>query len=421
MSIGANWSRNFEYTAARLHRPTTLDEVKQIVASATKVGVLGSRHSFNGIADTTGDLISLEALEAEIVIDAEALTVTTGAGIRYGELGAFLQERGYGLANLASLPHISVAGATATATHGSGNGNQNLAAAVAGLTLVTADGTVLELTRSSPEFAGAVVGVGALGIVTSITLDIEPAFDIAVSVFEELAWDTLLDNLDAITDSAYSVSVFTDWSRDTVDQVWLKQRVDGTAGPLPVAGEAFYGAAPATVRRHPLPGVSAEACTEQLGIAGNWIDRLPHFRLDFTPSNGEELQSEYIIPRTHARAAIEALRPLADRITPLLQITEIRTMAADELWLSMASGVDSLGFHFTWKLQQAEVEEVLLDIEEALAPFSARPHWGKLFRAEAAHIATLYEHLPEFIELAERLDPEHKFRNDFLDKHLFGA
>ncbi|ADO76087.1 FAD-binding protein [Stigmatella aurantiaca] len=416
-----NWARNVEYSAARLHRPTSLDEVKALVASARAVRALGSGHSFNTLADTPGELISLEALAQEVVIDPSARTVTVSGGIRYGELGARLQAEGFALANLASLPHISVAGAIATATHGSGNTNRNLAAAVSGLTLVTARGETLALTRSSPDFAGAVVGLGALGLVTSVTLDIEPSFDVAVTVYEHLAWDTLLHHFDALMRAAYSVSLFTNWARDTVDQVWLKQRVDGTAGALPLPGQDFHGATPAPERRHPLPGAPAEACSEQLGIAGCWADRLPHFRLGFTPSRGEELQSEYILPRAHAAAAIEALRALAGRIAPLLQIAEIRTMAADDLWLSMNYRADSVGFHFTWKPLQPEVEALLPVIEEALAPFRARPHWGKLFHARASHLATLYEKWPAFIALAERLDPEHKFRNDFLARHVFGA
>ena len=405
----SNWSRNIDYSAARLHRPTSLDALKELVAGARAVKALGSRHSFNRIADTRGELISLEALAHDVVIDREARTVTASGGIRYGELGARLQEAGFALANLASLPHISVAGAIATATHGSGIANRSLSAAVSGLTLVTARGETLALTRASADFAGAVVGLGALGLVTSVTLDIEPAFEVAVSVHEGLTWDVLLRDVDAVLGAAYSVSLFTHWSRDTVDQVWLKHRVDGPSQPAP--GQDFHGAVPARVRRHPILGLAAEACTEQLGLPGPWIHRLPHFRLDFTPSNGAELQSEYILPRVHAAAAIEALRGLAPRLTPLLQVAEIRTMAADDLWLSMAYREDSIGFHFTWKLLPPEVEALLPVLEEALAPFGARPHWGKLFHAGAGHLASLYERLPEFIALAERLDPDHKFRN----------
>lgn len=421
-TAGTNWSRNVDYRAARLHLPRTVEEVQRIVADSTAVRALGSRHSFNTIADTTGDLISLEQLQFPVTVDAHAMTVTAGAGMRYGELGAELQSQGYALANLASLPHISVAGAISTATHGSGNAIGNLASAVAGLTLVTADGALLSLRRGDADFAGAVVGLGSLGILISVTLDIEPRFDVAVDVFENLPWQTLLSEFDAITGAAYSVSLFTDWSGAAVKQAWLKQRItsESPRSDAATAG-AFFGATPATERRHPLPGVSAEACTEQLGIAGAWIDRLPHFRLDFTPSNGAELQSEYMVPREHAGAAIAALRALGSKITPLLFVGEIRTMAADDLWLSMASGRDSVGFHFTWQPRQAEVELLLPEIEAALAPFGVRPHWGKLSTLDAAAIAALYPRHADFVALAERLDPQHVFRNEFVERTVFGA
>lgn len=421
-TAGSNWSQNVDYRAARLHLPRTIEEVQSIVAGSPAVRALGSRHSFNTIADTTGDLISLEQLSFPVTIDEAAMTVTAGAGMRYGELGAELQAAGYALANLASLPHISVAGAITTATHGSGNGNGNLATSVAGLTLVLADGSLLTLSRGDADFAGAVVGLGSLGILVSITLDIEPTFDVSVNVFENLPWATLLDSFDTITGAAYSVSLFTDWSGAAVDQVWLKHRVTAAAPVSDAASAgAFHGATPATERRHPLPGISAEACTEQLGIPGAWIDRLPHFRLDFTPSNGAELQTEYMVPREHAAAAITALRALGSKITPLLYVTEIRTMTGDDLWLSMAYGRDTVAFHFTWQLRQAEVEALLPELEAALAPFSVRPHWGKLATPDAAAAAGLYPRHADFVALAERLDPTHVFRNDFVDDRVFGT
>jgi xylitol oxidase len=421
-TAGSNWSQNVDYRAARLHLPRSVEEVQSIVAGSPAVRALGSRHSFNTIADTTGDLISLEQLDVPVTIDASSMTVTAGAGMRYGELGAELQAAGYALANLASLPHISVAGAVTTATHGSGNGNGNLASSVAALTLVLADGSLLTLTRGDADFAGAVVGLGSLGILVSMTLDIEPTFDVAVNVFENLPWEALLASFDEITGAAYSVSCFTDWSGTAVDQVWLKHRITASEPTADAAtAGAFFGATPATVRRHPLPGISAEACTEQLGIPGAWIDRLPHFRLDFTPSNGAELQTEYMVPREHAAAAITALRALGSKITPLLYVSEIRTMTADNLWLSMAYGRDTVAFHFTWQLRQAEVELLLPEIEAALAPFSMRPHWGKLATLDAAALASLYPRHADFVALAERLDPTHVFRNDFVEAKVFAV
>ena len=417
MSNGANWAKNYSYGAADFVRPSRIEEVQEIVASSNKVHALGSRHSFNSLPDTSGTLISLDRIDDDFVIDEAAQTVRVSGGVRYGELARFLSAKGYALANLASLPHISIAGATATATHGSGNGNQNLSAAIESIELITATGDIRVFNRGDAGFDGAAVSIGALGIAARLTLRIEPNFDVAVSVYEGLAWATLQVDFEAIMGSAYSVSCFVDYSADHVEQLWTKRRVDDPR--TPGATSPFAGGVSATVRRHPLPGVDAEACTEQLGIAGNWSDRLSHFRLDFTPSNGEEIQSEYLLPRVHASAAIEALRGLGDQIAPLLQVSEIRTIAKDSLWLSSAYEADIVGFHFTWKKLQREVEALLPDIEAALAPFAARPHWGKVFTLDAAAIAPLYPRFDDFIALATQLDPEQKFRNDFLARHVF--
>ncbi|WP_441411322.1 FAD-binding protein [Arthrobacter sp. 2MCAF15] len=413
-----NWAGNYGYQAAKMSHPASVAELQEVVAGAGKVRALGSRHSFNDIADTSGTLVVLDRLDAGISIDAQAMTVSVSGGTRYGTLAAELQRHGFALHNLASLPHISVAGAVATATHGSGDGNGNLATAVAALELVTADGTVVSARRGDPDFAGMVVGLGALGIVSRLTLDIEPSFEIAQSVFEGLDWDQVLESFDTLTSSAYSVSLFTDWSGPAVGQAWLKNRTDRAV--LPAGLPEFFCGTPATQARHPLPGVSGSNCTQQLGIPGPWADRLAHFRMEFTPSKGDELQSEYLIPREHAVEALRTMRKLSDVVTPLLLVGEIRTIAADELWLSPNYGRDGIGLHFTWRQDEPAVRAILPLLEAELAPFDARPHWGKLFHAGAAGLAPLYPRFAEFTALAGRLDPDGKFRNAFLDRTVFG-
>lgn len=413
-----NWAGNYGYQAPRIAHPESMAELQDLVAGAGKVSALGSRHSFNDIADTSGTLVVLDKLDAGISIDTQNMTVTVSGGTRYGTLAAELQRQGFALHNLASLPHISVAGAVATATHGSGDGNGNLATAVAALELVTADGTAATARRGDAGFAGMVVGLGALGIVSRLTLDIEPSFDVAQTVFEGLHWDQVLESFDALTSSAYSVSLFTDWSGSTVGQAWLKNRTDQAV--LPAGLPEFFSGAPATEARHPLPGVSGRNCTQQLGVPGPWSDRLAHFRMEFTPSQGEELQSEYLIPREHAVEALRALRRLSGLVTPLLLIGEVRTIAADQLWLSPNYGRDGIGLHFTWRQDEPAVRAILPLLEAELAPFSARPHWGKLFHGDAASLAPLYPRFADFTALAGRLDPAGKFRNAFLDHTVFG-
>ena len=412
-----NWAGNYEYRASAIEHPTSLADLQRAVSGSTRVRALGSRHSFNDIADTPGTLVSLDVLDPAVGIDEAALTVTVGAGVRYGVLAGHLQRRGFALHNLASLPHISIGGAVATATHGSGNANGNLATAVVGLEIVTASGDVLAVAEGDDGFDGMVVGLGALGVVHRVTLRIEPTFEVRQDVFLDVPWDAVLADYDAATSSAYSVSLFTDWSGDTIGQAWLKSRVDSDS-PAP---SSFYGGKAADRAYHPVPGVAADHCTQQLGVPGPWSDRLAHFRLAFTPSNGEELQSEYLVGREHAVAAIQAMRSLAPRISPLLQVSEVRSMAADGLWLSNNYGRDGIGLHFTWKPLQPEVEALLPELEAALAPFAARPHWGKLFAADAAQLAPLYPRFEDFRTLARRLDPEGKFRNDFLDRTVFGT
>jgi xylitol oxidase len=305
--------------------------------------VVGSRHSFNHIADCE-DMMHL-ALPANLTVDAGRRTVSFAAGLTYGALAEALHADGLALRNMASLPHISVAGAVATATHGSGDRNGNLATAVAGLELVTSSGELLRSNRGDPEFEGMVVGLGALGVVTRLTLDVEPAYEVRQVVYENLTWRMLFEHFDEIFASGYSVSVFTRW-REPVDSVWVKSR----GAELP---DELFGATPAEVDRHPIAELDAINCTPQLGRRGVWSDRLPHFRMNFTPSSGQELQSEYFVPRAKAIVAVEAVHALAERITPVLQISELRTVAGDRLWMSPEYGRDSLAIHFTWRFDQA--------------------------------------------------------------------
>ena len=409
-----NWAGNYTYRAEKLHRPTTIEQVQEIVANAASVHVLGSRHSFNDIADSS-ELISLENLPADVVVDHQAHTVSLGGGVKYGNLAKTLNEEGVALHTLASLPHISVAGAVATATHGSGVTCGNLGTAVAGLSIVTSSGEIIKASRGDPDFDGLVVGLGALGAVTRITLDVQPAYEVKQRVFEGLSWKALYDHFDEITSCGYSVSIFTRWG-ETNEQVWVKSRTDE---PDRVEGDLF-GAVAATVDRHPIVELDPTPCTPQLGRPGLWSDRLPHFRMSYTPSSGEEIQSEYLFPRRHAMGAIEAVRALADGIRPILQVSEIRRVAADRLWMSMNYEEDSVGIHFTWKREPDAVQEMVAQIEDALTPFEARPHWGKVFHADAAAIAPLYKRHSDFVRLVERLDPRGAFRNSWLKARVLG-
>lgn len=414
----SNWAGNYSYRAARLHCPETVEQTQELVARSRRIKALGTRHSFNDIADTSEDLLSLERLDRVMALDPGRRTVTVEAGVRYGDLGRFLEREGWALHNLASLPHISIAGACATATHGSGNNNGNLATAVVALEMVTADGNVVTLSRERDgEFAGVVVGLGALGIVTKVTLRIEPTFAVRQTVYENLPLAQAESHFDAITGSAYSVSLFTDWQNARFSQVWLKRRAsdaDAAFAPEPT----FFEATLATRDLHPIAGISAENCTAQRGVPGPWHERLPHFRLEYTPSSGEELQSEYLVPRPHAASALRAIHDLREHVAPHLLISEVRTVAADDLWLSPCYEQACVGLHFTWKQDWAAVKQVLPRIEERLTPLGARPHWGKLFTLAPAQLPTLFPKLFDFQQRRRDYDPAGKFRNAFLDTYI---
>jgi xylitol oxidase len=412
-----NWAGNVTFGAERLHRPSTLDELRRHVASSKHIRALGTGHSFNRIADTPGDLVSVTDLPPRIEIDAERRVVTVSAGVRYGQLTQRLDAAGYALPNLGSLPHISVAGACATATHGSGDRNGNLATAVTAIQLVTASGDLHELSRAadSDRFHGMVVGLGAFGVVTALTLRIVPAFQVRQYVYEHLPRTHLDKHFDEIFASAYSVSLFTDWTEPHMTQVWLKQLAgDDTEPPPPRWMDATLADGP----RHPVRGLPTENCTPQLGAAGPWHERLPHFRHEFTPSTGDELQSEYFVPRDRTADALASIDEIRHLIAPVLQISELRTVAADELWLSPSYRRDSVAFHFTWRPEPDRVNAAVEALDDALALYETRPHWGKLFATAPDAIRRRYPRHADFSRLLAEIDPTGKFRNEMIERYF---
>ncbi|WP_368498227.1 FAD-binding protein [Herbiconiux sp. A18JL235] len=427
-SPGDNWAGTHRYAADRLAEPASIAEAQRLVASASRVRALGSRHSFNDIADPGegGLLLSLAALsgdEASIEIDPDARTVTVGSATRYAALATHLEQHGWALENMGSLPHISVGGATATGTHGSGERNRNLSAAVVGVELIDGSGSLVTLTESGdPErFPGAVIALGALGVVTRLTLRIVPSYRMRQDVYLDLPWSSVESDFDAVMGGAYSVSLFTDWRESGPHQVWVKSVVSSSEAPLTPAidpGLGYFGAVSAGEKVMSPADEGHDNTTVQGGVVGPWCERLPHFRIDATPSNGDEIQTEYFVDRAVTVSAISAVRALGARIRPHLLVSEIRTVAGDAQWLSPTRGVDSVALHFTWKNQPDSVRELLPELEEALAPFEARPHWGKWFAADAATIAPLYPSLPRFAALADALDPERRFRNPYLERVL---
>jgi xylitol oxidase len=415
-----NWAGNVTFRAGRLHRPDTLDELRKLVAGRPRLRTLGTGHSFNRLADTTGDLVSVAGLPPDIQLDPAGPRVRVAAGLRYGDLVARLHAAGWALPNLASLPHISVAGACATGTHGSGDRNGGLATSVSALRLVTADGDLVTLDRrTDPDrFPGTVVALGALGVIVDLTLDLVPAFDLRQYVYQDLPREELDAHQAEVFGAGHSVSLFTDWTGPRFNQVWIKRRVDDPRPWQPAP--RWFGATLADRPLHPVPGMSAENCTGQLGEPGPWYARLPHFRLEFTPSSGEELQSEYLLPRSRMTEALDAVDRVRHLVAPVLQISEIRTVAADDLWLSPSYGRDSVAIHFTWVKDPEAVAPVLAAVERELAGLAARPHWGKVFGVPAAELRDRYDRHGDFLDLMRHFDPAGKFRNELLDQYFPG-
>jgi alditol oxidase len=435
-----NWAGNLEYSTANVTYPETVEQVQAVVKQADKLRTLGTQHCFNKIADSPHQLVSTKKLSKILALDAEKKTVTVEAGVRYGTLGEYLQAKGFALRNLASLPHISVAGSIATATHGSGVKNGNLATEVSGLEFVTGTGDVVTLTREKDgeQFNGAVVHLGGLGVVTKVTLDIVPTYQVSQVVYENLPFAELEKNFEAIMSSGYSVSLFSDWQKNVISEVWVKNRLGGnqTAQPQPgvigiqpgkaigsggqtvQAKPELFGAKLATRNLHPIRELASENCTDQMGVPGPWHERLPHFKMNFTPSSGKELQAEYFIPFGNGVAALKAINSLGDKWIHDLFISEVRTIAADNLWMSTAYKRPSVAIHFTWKQHTNEVMGLLPLVEEQLAKFGARPHWGKLFTIPAAQLKARYERYADFQQLLRQYDPKGKFRNEFLEQNL---
>nr|WP_294944977.1 FAD-binding protein [uncultured Mucilaginibacter sp.] len=415
-----NWAGNITYSTGNVQYPKSVDEVQAIVKKLPKLKTLGTRHCFNTIADSKDELLCTRDLNKVVSIDREAQTVTVEAGIKYGELAPYLHQQGFALYNLASLPHISVGGSITTATHGSGVKNGNLASSVTGLEVVIADGTIVQFSKSedAEKLNSVVVGLGAIGVVTKVTLDIVPTFMVRQRVFTNMPLAQLKQNFEKIASAGYSVSLFTNWQNDTVQQVWIKSRVDTEQDH---SDAEFYGAKAATDNLHPVIGQSAEHCTGQVGVPGIWCERLPHFKMGFTPSAGKELQSEYFIPIQHAAEAVAAIAKLGKQIGPHLFVTEIRTIAADNLWMSPCYLQTSVAIHFTWKPETEAVLKLLPVIENELAPYNARPHWGKIFTLAPETIASRYEKMAGFKEVVALYDPKGKFRNEFLDRNIYGV
>ncbi len=413
-----NWSGHTSFTARRYHEPTSVEEIQDIVSSSSQVRVIGSRHSFNGIADSSVDQLWLGAMNQKVIIDTLNKKATVPAGITYTELCPVLEETGFALTNLASLKHITVAGAVTTATHGSGNGVGNLATVVSGVEMVSANGDLVEYTREqNPDiFPGVVVSLGALGIITRYTLDLVPSFLIQQDSYENIPFSEVYEHYGEITNSAYSVSLFPTWQNDYCETLVLKRKASSKE-PLSTP-DTFFGARsrpPEKARK-----ASEGRSYSPFGKPATWHESLPHYSLHEPEKMGNELQSEYFLPRENLVEALKAVQSLKEDLEPILGGSEIRSVAADDLWMSPANGQDIVGIHFNWLKKWDGIKLFLPKLEAALRPYSAMPHFGKLFHMGHEELKEVYPALNNFRKLILESDPEGKFNNDFIKKYILG-
>jgi xylitol oxidase len=415
-----NWAGNINYTSHKVYHPGSVEEVQQIVKSNNKLKCLGSKHSFSTIADTDGFFVATDNLKSVLKLDEKNKSVIIEPGIAYGDLSVYLQQRGYALHNLASLPHISVAGACATATHGSGVKNGNLSSAVNAVEFIDGSGNLQSLSRSHDRdiFNGVVVHLGALGVVTKLSLDILPTFNMSQVVYRHLPIENLKQSFSDIMSAGYSVSLFTNWTEDKINQVWIKsvQNASGATASSP----DFYGASLSQVDMHPVDTQSAETCTFQRGVVAPWFEILPHFKMGFKPSTGKELQSEFFVSKDAGFAAVEAMQALGKQISSHLFVSEIRSVKADELWMSPAYQKDCITIHTTWHQDDKVITELIPLVQKALQPFDPVPHWAKLSSLPPATLRKAYPRMNDFRELCKRFDPQKKFANKYLDEFVFG-
>ena len=410
-----NWGGNLNFSTQELVSVESISQLQDLVAKARAVKVMGSRHSFSTIGDTTGTLISLKNLKLDIEIDSAKEEALIPAGALYAQAARYLESKGWAFINLASLTEITIAGAVLSATHGSGDKNGNLSSHVVGIEIVLPSGELLKIDReNSPEFPGFVVSLGALGVITKYRMKIVPSYNAKQYVYDGVTSKSISANFDEIFSSAYSVSFFSTWAPGGSGRVWKKFKDDGSGENMPAT---LFDGKIATENLHPVRGMDATPCTDQMGVSGKWLERIQHFKLDSTTPEGNEVQTEYFVDRKHVKEYIAGLESIGDRIAPLVFATEIRTMTSDDLWLSGAYGRETVGFHFTWR-NVPGVHELLPEIENILGKHGGRPHWSKLFEVNPAALAGRYPMYSKFEDLLAKYDPEKKFRNHFIDRYF---
>jgi alditol oxidase len=398
-----NWGGNLSFKQPEVLAPTSLDELAKLVRS-NRVRPAGTLHSFSDVVAGEGVLVSAAGLPIEPEILADGSTVRVGAASRFGDIALFLEANGLALQNMGSLPHISLAGASATGTHGSGDGNPILSTSLRAFSFVNYEGELKTLRRGDPLFETCRLGMGAYGIWVSAELETQPSYQMRQDIYRGVPWQFFVEDPARLTGAGYSVSLFGKWGGQQIDKVWVKSRIDQSTPP-----DNFAGIGAETKSLAELAAGVGDNLTEQGGKPGPWLHRLPHFRLDATPSAGDEIQTEYFVLRDQIAGAIAALHSLANEINPVLIISEIRTIASDDAWLSPMRRGDSIALHFTWQNDVPAVTTAVAKVEAVLAEFDPIPHWGKLHGFSGEQLERVHPKLAAARAEFDQLDPMGKF------------
>ncbi len=410
-----NWAGNLSFSSKEFIEIDSVKKLQTIVSNARGIKVLASGHSFSDIADTKDTLISIKNLSFEIGIDSNKREALVPAGMQYSDVSRYLEKHGWAVSNMASLGEVTIAGAILTGTHGSGSSNGILSTAVIGFEMVLESGSILTTDReNSSDFPGFIVSLGALGVFTKYKLKIVPSFSIRQVVYENINIESIANNFDLVFDRAYSVSFFSNWAQNSTGQIWMKFLDDSK--PFNISSDWIDGNL-AKVKQHPVKINDASPCTDQLATSGKWLDRLPHFKLNSSPVSGDEVQTEYLVDRRYVKQYISELAEIGDEIASKVYTTEIRTIKADDLWLSGAYERETVGFHFTWRKSDSLVN-FLPKIESILGKHDGRPHWGKLFDVPKDKLPSRYPKFSDFEVLLQKYDPNKKFRNNFINKYF---
>jgi L-gulono-1,4-lactone dehydrogenase len=423
-----NWAGNQSARPRRVITPRCADEVAAAVTAAgaegLRVRMTGSGHSFTGAAVTDGLLLRPGALAAVRSVDERAGLVTVEAGCSLRVLNTHLQARGLALANMGDIQEQTVAGAIQTGTHGTGRDLASMAAQVAGLEMVLADGTITSYSAGSDVFRAARVGLGALGVLTAVTFRVVPAFLLRAQE-EPMRWSEVVARLDELTSGNEHFEFY--WFPHTEGCLTKRNnRTSGPARPLPrwrhrlddeFLANSVFGATCRLGHRIPatIPVVNAIA-GKALGARG-YVDA--SYRVFTSPRRVRFMEQEYAIPREDLAAVLAEIRALFSRRDWRISFPiEVRVAPPDDIWLSTARGRDTayVAIHV---FHASPHEKYFRDVEALMTATGGRPHWGKLHTRDAAYLRAVYPEFGQFVALRDTLDPERRFTNPYLE-HVLG-